>query len=228
MKKSLKIMFMVGIALFCLTGCQIKELKAVYDKMTINENMVGYRASIDVTGTYDGRRLNSRVYLSNYLNKQFEVSSSEIQFTADGIVTEDTTLVYSNDKMYKQQDDMQYVETTETTPYLNTDVYVDSLINNKKATKLSNETIGDNSYSVYQLTLTKDQMNKILNYTVAPVQTTKDSTAKVYVDGDNYIYQIIYTIAEDDDNSFDLAIVFDQYNGTTPIEVSNTLTTEAE
>lgn len=207
------IMFVLVIG---LTGCDSSDLKNAYKKMSISDKMNGYRTIIDISGIYDNENINDKVYINNYMNTDYEITNM-----TDTDTLKNENLYFVKGTMYELKDDI-YVETSQSTPYTNTNVYLESLTKAMGIKKIDNETISDKSYNVYSYNILKSSMLEILKYTsFSNVNLNNNVTCKAYIDGDGYIYQIIFLIKDSDNTNFTVKVSFDKYNEMKQINVDN-------
>ncbi|HOZ54380.1 MAG TPA: hypothetical protein PKY25_03545, partial [Bacilli bacterium] len=78
--------------------------------------------------------------------------------------------------------------------YKNPNTYLEGLINIKDVKKTSDITIAKNKYKLYDVTINKKYINKVINETSLKFTGEKDCTAEIYIDSNKRVYKVIYTI----------------------------------
>lgn len=202
MKRNIKLFITLSFVILGLTGCTNKDMKAAYDKMQVNDNMNGYTIDLRLYGNNNSSSVNESVRVENYMNKSYSIMKSELK--DDEIV--ENNLYYVDGQMYKE-DDLSYVQTTDTSTYTNTNIYLEGLINTSKVTEASDEVIANNTYKVYNIVVKKDFINSLVKYLpLTDYSASHNINAKVYVNNDGYVYKTIYNLKEKSTDNEDLTL----------------------
>jgi hypothetical protein len=205
-----KFLILIVCTLF-LTGCGVdKELKENYENMKIGENTESYQLDLRIYGSYDNRTLNEIIKVDNYKNTQFKIDyvsnnnrnprreneREEPQQNEEEPVRIDNALYIIDGTKYRYKEG-KYQVVEEETLYTNTDLYLKSLNNVIKKTELEDEKIGEETYKVYEIIISKGKMEEILKSSVlSKLKLTKDVRAKVWIKENGQVSKIVYYLTE--------------------------------
>lgn len=188
-------MKIVGIAfIFLLTGCMGKNLYDSYDKMQIDKGEVSsYSLDLRISGNVGDESINEIVRIHNS-NNNFKIIFNNSNNNARSGGSENETIVYIVDKViYVKNEEGNYVESNIDVIYSNPGIYLEGVKNAKKINSNSSEKIGDNTYRKYNITVSKDIVDKIIkNTSLKKIELNKDITAIVYLNNDGFVHRIVY------------------------------------
>lgn len=220
MKKNNKFLCLLLISLFVLTGCTNKDMKKAYEKMEVNDNMNGYEIDCRLYGYYNNKNVNDIVRIENYMNREFNIRTSDLIEEDGKIINKETELILKDGKLYeKANENMFYKESSSTTIYNSTDIYLKGVLEGSKVKQLENETIADNQYRVYEMYISKSVMTKIMEHTSLKEYKVEDKVyTKVWVNEDGYVYQVEYKVLDnlEDKSNLTLNVTFFGYNASRP------------
>ncbi|MDD2435748.1 MAG: hypothetical protein PHO63_05830 [Bacilli bacterium] len=178
----MKKLLMVCSLFVLLVGCGNKELDQAYEKMQIDsKEMNGYSLDLRIYGTLDNLNINEIVKIDNHQNKDFEIK----YFNQTG----EETIYIKDNKVYTLKDGI-YIETNQPVKYDNPNIYLEGL----KDIKKSEKSIKKDGYDVYEVTVSKDTVAKIIEDAELNIKVTKDVKAEISLDDEGYVYRIIYNI----------------------------------
>lgn len=163
------------ISLLILTGCNKTDIKNTY------ENMIdkSYEMDIKVNGINENNRINDSTRITNYKNKEYKIL----------YLNEDKLIYKFNNKLYIKESN-EYKEINDTNYYTNPNLYLDLLKNIKKINSKTEETINNIKYNVYDVSVNKDSINKLLQNTkLNGKKTNNDVACKLYITNDKKLYR---------------------------------------
>ena len=212
MKKISKLIVLSIVCVF-LTGCQKNVLETVYNNMQINsKTMNGYKVNINLIGTHNDQKIDERIIVNNYLNKNYKVeTNNNIYYEID-----DKKYISNNDRLTKRIKEPENYDGE--IPFIKTIKYVEPLkyasIDDKKQT--------DRDYDTYTFKVRKAE--KLLSDTKLENEVIKNSVyAKVWIDSDNYIYKIEYdfTSAFENKENLKMTVYFSNINNMSDISLDS-------
>ncbi len=183
MKKT-KYLIVIFIIVLTITGCKNKEQKNISGaskNTSISENNIkSYRAKVSITS----KNVNESYVVLNENNKNYTISYIEdnknitIKIDEKGEkVTTDSGEIYTGTIKYD---------------YKNTDIFLEGLNTDDKDLKTKEIEIGKEKYTQYDFKIKKETFNKIMKSFKITVK--KDGTGYAYVDKDQHVFLINYSI----------------------------------
>jgi len=177
--------------LLLITGCVSKEISNGYKKMKVaSDSIDGYTLDLRIEGNPENEVIDGRARISNYNNDY------KIVIVNPGPASENTReeIIYvKNSKIFVAENGF-YVETNEDLIYTNPNIYLEGLNYIKKNVR-SEEIINKINYHVYDVIIDKSFAKNIIeDLNLSNLKIPKDIEGKVYIDGEGYVYRIIYYI----------------------------------
>lgn len=194
--KNMKRLLFIGTLFILLSGCGNKNLDANFKKMEVSDKGInGYTLDLRIYGSYKNQSINEIVRIENYKNEQYNIKLSKGINVETNAIEEEEYHIKDN-KVYIIADDKE-TEYSKDINYKNPSVYLEGLNNIVKRSKKSTEKIGENEYTVYDVTFKKDVVNKILKDTILnDLKVDKNVEGKIYLDKEEYVYRIIYNVGD--------------------------------
>ncbi len=192
-----KILLFVSL-LFIVTGCSNSQFKSNYDKMQISDDGInGYSLDLRIYGEVNKDRIKKTIKIDNYKNKEYEITYIDSNVTDDdGIIIEDKYYLL-NDKLYVLNTDGKYIEDTKVAKYNDSTIYLGGLTKVTNFSESKKETVGLSTYDVYDVTFTKKNVQKIIDYLeIKNLELNDDVRGKIYLDKDGYVNSVIYNIED--------------------------------
>lgn len=166
----LKYVVAAGLILL-LTGCGgNKTLEKSYDKMKIGDSLTEYTVDYRLYGTYNKKNINDIIRIENENGK--------------------ITATSAMDDLEENKDKKK----TDTKKYQDPDLYLTGLNSVTKVVEEKEEKIGETTYNVYNIKVSKKTMEKIIKGTNVDQLKVGETNAKVYLDKDGYVYKVIYEL----------------------------------
>ena len=186
----------LGITFFCKTSRS--ELSKFADKTSVEESN-GYKLDLRIWGTYDKKRVNKIIVVSNYKNEDKTITVSNL-ISSNPLVSNDnkepaerTYLVKGNKKYEVVSEKLTDVKEV---PYEDTEIYLEGINSMKDIKEAGIETISTNTYKVYKGTVSKSVINKIAKATDIEMTFSKDCDVEVWLTKDNYVYKVYYRVED--------------------------------
>ncbi len=186
-----------------------EELIKAYEKMQAGPDGInGYILELRIFGQIDNERINETVRLKNYMNEQLEVKINNIsKEKGKGRVNEageaneiseeisnENVFVVSENKVYKQNKDAEYVEYKEEFLYKDVNIYLKGLNNIIEIKETEIETMGVDEYSVYHALVDLNAVQEILDSLNIEYEVLTNVETKIYLDKEGYVYRIMYDL----------------------------------
>ena len=182
--KKIKYLVAILIVLVAVTGCKSKEqnqLSKSAENTSISENnMKSYRAKVSITS----KKLNENYIVLNENNKNYTISLIKDN--------KNITIRKSKDETSVTTDTGEIYNGTIEYDYRNTDLYFEGLDTEDENIKTKTIKIDKEKYTEYDFKVTKEKFNKMME----PFKITvkKDGTGYAYVDKDEHIFLISYSV----------------------------------
>lgn len=206
MKKK-KIFIIVGIlvlAVACALGICFftreskSELSKYADKTSVKESN-GYKLDLRIWGTYEKKRVNKMIIVSNFKDEDKVVTISNLISSNPLLVKDDkeeaerTYLIKGNKKYEVVNKELKDIKEV---PYENTEIYLEGIDSMKNVKENGTEKISSNTYKVYKGTVSKSVINKIAKSTDMDMTFNKDCEVEVWLTTDNLVYKVYYRVED--------------------------------
>lgn len=186
------------IMLLLITGCDKSNIKKTY------ENMIdkSYEVDIKINGTNDGKRVNDSIRITNYKNKEYKIF----------YLNENKIIYKFNNKSYIKEND-NYIENNDINYYTNPKLYLELLKGVKKVDSKETETINNVVYDVYNVSINKDDVNKLIeDTTLKGKKTNNDAFCKLYITSDKSLYRTNCDLKNNIKNTSNIKIDITYFN----------------
>lgn len=186
------------------------ELEKAYEKMQAGPDKInGYILELRVFGKIDNEIVKETVRFNNYMNEQLEVKIKNypVEEKGKGRVNEageaneiseeisnENVFVVSENKVYKQNKDAEYVEYKEEFLYKDVNIYLKGLNNIIEIKETEIETMGVDEYSVYHALVDLNAVQEILDSLNIEYEVLTNVETKIYLDKEGYVYRIMYDL----------------------------------
>ncbi len=206
-----KILIILAILLLIVTGIVLyisrDSFDKAYEKMNVGKNGInGYKLDLRVISANKSKSISLIMNIENYMNDVYKITEIDIETQRQRLLDifsgkkiEITDAIYINDNVvYKKDTDNKYKVSNDNVKYTNSKIYLEGLKYVKKTERKSKEKLGGKSYKVYDVVYEKEVTSLIAKYLDFDdvYKTVPESTGKIYINSNGYIYKIIYYIED--------------------------------
>ncbi len=188
---------LVIIICFMMMGCGSGKLKKAYENMQIGKDLRGYAIDLRIYGKVGEERVNEIVKIYNYNDTDYKIAEKVSNDSIEEKISvgDDEKTTYIKDgKIYIQNDEGEYIETTDKVIYSNPRVFLEGI---KRANKdaVREQKIGQKTYDVYDFKISKNIVNNIFDEIgISNFKFEKTPRVEAYIDAEEFVYRIIYYV----------------------------------
>lgn len=163
------------IILLLITGCDKNNINKTFQNMK-NSN---YEMDIKINGIDKGKQINDIVRLTNNKNEKNKI-----------IYLNENEIIYKQKNNFYKKENDKYIKIEGKYLYTNHNLCLELINDIKKINSKTKETINNKEYTIYNIIVKKDNINKILKDTYFKEKTVyKDITCDIYITKNYNLYR---------------------------------------